>query len=58
MDTTLVLTQGYVPHRIVSWQKAVTMLLYPFTWWTTVDRVMTDTRGGSTRGSERDLLHG
>jgi 5-methylcytosine-specific restriction endonuclease McrA len=26
MDTTLVLTQGYVPHRIVSWQKAVTML--------------------------------
>lgn len=26
MDTTLVLTQGYVPHRIVSWQRAVTML--------------------------------
>lgn len=26
MDTTLVLTQGYVPHRIVTWQKAVTLL--------------------------------
>jgi 5-methylcytosine-specific restriction endonuclease McrA len=26
MDTTLVLTQSYVPHRIVTWQRAVTML--------------------------------
>lgn len=26
MDQTLVLDQGYQPHRIVSWQRAVTML--------------------------------
>lgn len=25
METTLVLTQSYVPHRIVSWQRAVTL---------------------------------
>ncbi len=26
MDTTLVLTQSYVPHRIVTWQRAVTLM--------------------------------
>jgi 5-methylcytosine-specific restriction endonuclease McrA len=26
METTLVLTQSYVPHRIVAWQRAVTLL--------------------------------